>query len=222
MKPIILPLLGLILTLSILTGFTPRILPNVHGASGVLNPVTNWSPLGPREQNLVLKIYSQYSDSLDALADFGSGKLDIVDVPVSAASIPGVSCTNPEFVCTSPIGAQGDQYPALRGWDFSSVPPGTQSSIVSVANHGFQTGSGFWSLLNMRQLPDFDACKIPGAPSNCSVYQPGAGDETIRRSITQPPNGLAQLSPFLAHTPGEPEVLSLVYDSMPQVQPMTV
>ena len=64
-------------------------------------------------------------------------------------------------------------YYALNGWNFQQCPTSgtvgavcsnTDSSLVNVQGQGFSTGYGFWSLLNMRQ--------VPGSETLCSSSSP--------------------------------------------------
>jgi ABC-type transport system substrate-binding protein len=107
---------------------------------------------------------------------------------------------------TIPIYSKIDQFVGLNGWNFQ---PSTMSSLVSVLGHGLQ--AGFWSLLNMRQNPGF-------VPSN-SIYTPGGGSPNlIRRGFSQ---GTDSLSPFQALTVWDFEVISQVFDSMLELNPLT-
>lgn len=128
---------------------------------------------------------------------------------------------------TLPIYSGLNQYAALNGWNYQ---PSTASSLVSVQGHGFAGGSGFWSALNMRQLPGFDPCAAPGAPANCAIYKPGGcipspcapaspnNPDLIRRGLSTP---TSELTPFFAQNSAEIEILSLVYDSMLKANPAT-
>ncbi len=109
-------------------------------------------------------------------------------------------------VMTIPVFSQSLRFVALNGWNSQ---PATQSSLVGVLGHGFQTG--FWSLLNMRQKPGF----VPAHP----IYAPGGGSPNlIRRGFSQ---DVHKVSPFHALTVWDFEVLSQVYDSMLAVNPLT-
>jgi len=107
---------------------------------------------------------------------------------------------------TVPIYSKIDQFVALNGWNFQ---PSTASSLVSVLGHGLQ--AGFWSLLNMRQTP--------GYTPTSNLYVPGGGNPNlIRRAFSQPTDNL---SPFQALTVWDFEIISQVYDSMLQLNPLT-
>jgi len=111
-----------------------------------------------------------------------------------------------QTVMTIPIYSKIDQFVALNGWNFQ---PSTMSSLVSVLGHGLQ--AGFWSLLNMRQKPGY-------VPSS-NLYVPGGGNPNlIRRGFSQ---GTDNLSPFQALTVWDFEIISQVYDSMLQLNPLT-
>ncbi len=100
---------------------------------------------------------------------------------------------------------------ALNGWNFQGTSIPSRSSLVSVLGQGWEAGAGFWSLLNMRQLPFY----TPASPQ----YAPGGGNPSlIRRGFSQ---GTMNLSPFRALSFWETEVLSLVYDTLLQVNPLT-
>jgi hypothetical protein len=109
------------------------------------------------------------------------------------------------------LSSHGIKYAALNGWNFQNPANAlaSRSSLVNQLGHGFQPG--FWSLLNMRQVPGY-------MPSN-AAYTPGGGNpDIIRRSVTQT---LSRLSPFQARTPWELEIISLIYDSLLKVNPET-
>ncbi len=123
---------------------------------------------------------------------------------------------------TVPAFTRLDQFAANNGWNFEQCNGvscvNTQSSLVNVLGQGWNAGSGYWSLLNMRQVPGYNPC-TPGSPSNCASFAPGGGDpELIRRGISQ---DTAELSPFQAVTTHEFEILSLIFDSMLHANPYT-
>src|SRR6266516_8019246 len=111
-----------------------------------------------------------------------------------------------QTVMTIPIYSKIDQFVALNGWNFQ---PSTMSSLVSVLGYGLQ--AGFWSLLNMRQNPGY-------VPAN-NLYTPGGGNPSlIRRGFSQP---VDNLSPFQTLTVWDFEIISQVYDTMLQLNPLT-
>ncbi len=115
-------------------------------------------------------------------------------------------------VMTVPVFSPLIQFEALNGWNFQATGTPTRSSLVSALGTGFYAGSpgGFWSLLNMRQ--------VPGYVAN-SGFQPGGGDPNlIRRGLSQPINNP---SPFFAYTLSDFDVVNQVYDTMLQVNPLT-
>ena len=110
----------------------------------------------------------------------------------------------------TPIGV----YSALAGWDTQTACgcASSQSSLVPVLGNGFAAGSGYWSFLNMRQIPGF----VPSNPA----YKPGGGNpDLIRRGFSQ---DIDSLSPFNAYSPQDLEVISLIYDSLLQPNPLTL
>ncbi len=181
-----------------------------------------WSPFGPREENLTLKVYSSPQNMI---SDFNNGGIDL---PGTQASNPSVDCANPDFYCTPSL-PQGQRYMGLEGWDYQSVPPGTGSSLVSVSNQGFSTGWGFWPLLNMRQRTLCSDTPAPGCYTPTDVkYTPGCLNppsctsrdrELIRRGIPAPL--LHTGNPYTSNIPGDLEFLSLAYDSLLKVNPLT-
>ena len=115
---------------------------------------------------------------------------------------------------TVPIYTPVSVYTALNGWNTqvcSSCGP-LQSSLVPVLGNGFSAGNLYWSSLNMRQVPGY-------VPAN-AAYQPGGGNPNlIRRGFSE---DLANLSPFQAVTTHELEIVSLIYDTLLQTNPMTL
>jgi len=101
------------------------------------------------------------------------------------------------------------QFAELNGWNWQSIGGGTSSSLVVQKGHGTQTG--FWSLLNMRQVPGY-------TPAN-SIYTPGGGNPNlIRRGFSQDPD---TVNPYQANTIWDFEIISQVFDTMLQVNPET-
>jgi len=101
------------------------------------------------------------------------------------------------------------QFAALNGWNWQQTGGGQGSSIVVQKGHGTQTG--FWSLLNARQLPGY-------TPAS-SVYTPGGGNPNlIRRGFSQDPD---TLNPYQALTVWDFEVIGQVFDTLLQVNPET-
>ena len=113
------------------------------------------------------------------------------------------------------------RFAEMNGWNFQQCNGtpcvATQSSIVNTVADGTQFG--YWTLLNARQVPGYDPCTALGAPANCSSFSPGGGDPTlIRRGFTQ---DTGFLSPFIASTVWEFEIISQIFDSMLQSNPLT-
>jgi extracellular solute-binding protein (family 5) len=180
--------------------------------------ITYWSPFGPREEDLRIQVYST---NVSELAAFSAGAVDIPD-----QTIPSGNCTNADWFCTTPD-ILGNSYVALNGWNFQGTNWPTASSLVSVRAKGFGAGYGFWSLLNMRQVPGSQTLcvnGVPGSPPDCTVnssFVPGGGDmEFIRRGLLPGSNGLVSVNPFSATLTGELEVISLVYDTLLKVNPL--
>lgn len=117
---------------------------------------------------------------------------------------------------TDPAFTRIDQFLALNGWNFqqcSGSPSAcfSRSSLVNTLGRGFLAGYGYWSLLNMRQVPGY----VPPTPG----FAPGGGDpDLIRRGFSQ---DIFSMSPFQAYTNTEREIVSLLYDSLLQANPMT-
>ncbi len=86
--------LFLSLTLLMSTPATTPSLVRAVNQSGV----TDWSPNGPRQDNLVITVYSDFQTMFDA---FVAGKVDITDWNVQPGDISRF-CNNPDFFCTSP------------------------------------------------------------------------------------------------------------------------
>jgi len=118
-----------------------------------------------------------------------------------------------QTVMTIPVYSLLDQFVALNGWNYqqcTGVPcANTGASLVNVLGHGLQIG--YQTLLNMRTVPGY-------VPRN-SIYTPGGGTPgLIRRGFSQSTDNL---SPFQATTLWDFEVISQVYDSMLNLNPLT-
>lgn len=163
-----------------------------------------WSPYGPWEKNLNLTIYTSPTAAQSA---FTVGNLDILDVNTSANAF----CGNANFACTS---FNGNNYVALEGYDGQTSLVTVEPNDLYQCQGGFATGCGFWSMLNMRQMPNY----VPPNPS----FVPGGGNaELIRRSLTSA-NGVDGLNPFASGlNPADLETLSYVYDSLVKENPFT-
>src|SRR4029077_15015790 len=114
---------------------------------------------------------------------------------------------------TIPVYSAINQFAALNGWNYQQCTgtacANTGASLVSVLGHGFQIG--YQSLLNMRP--------VPGYVPTQSKYAPGGGTPgLIRRGFSQDTDNL---SPFQATTLWDFEVISQVYDSMLNLNPLT-
>ena len=108
-----------------------------------------------------------------------------------------------------PVYSRIDQFVELNGWNYQQIAPHTQSSIVNTLGAGTQTS--FYSLLNMRQVPGY-------VPAN-AIYKPGGGDPNlIRRGFSQ---DTSFLSPYIASTVWEFEIISQIFDSMLALNPLT-
>jgi ABC-type transport system substrate-binding protein len=105
-------------------------------------------------------------------------------------------------------------YTALNGWNnqVCSSCGVLQSSLVPVLGNGFSAGNLYWSSLNMRQVLGY-------VPANAN-YKPGGGNPNlIRRGFSE---DVFSLSPFQAITTHELEIVSLLYDSLLQTNPLTL
>jgi len=118
---------------------------------------------------------------------------------------------------TDPVFTRINQFLALEGWNFQQCRPFPspcffpQSSLVNTLGGGFGAGYGYWSLLNMRQVPGYTSPN-PG-------FSPGGGDpDLIRRGFSF---DTTNVGPFQAITTEETEIVSLIYDSMLQANPLT-
>src|SRR3989442_603078 len=101
------------------------------------------------------------------------------------------------------------QFAALNGWNWQQLGGGQGSSIAIQKGHGTQTG--FWSLLNARNVPGYTTAN--------AIYTPGGGNPNlIRRGFSQDPD---TLNPYQALTVWDFEIINQVFDSMLQVNPET-
>src|SRR5579864_69905 len=112
-----------------------------------------------------------------------------------------------------PVYSGVDTFVELNGWNFQqctgSPCANTQSSIVSTIGLGTETP--FAVMLNARQVPGY-------APSS-TTFTPGGGNPNlIRYGFSQT---TTQLSPFQYTTVWEANVVTLVFDSMLNVNPLT-
>jgi hypothetical protein len=112
-----------------------------------------------------------------------------------------------------PLITYDQQYVELNGWNFQQCTTPTctasQSSIVNSLFRGTQTG--YWTLLNARQ--------VPGHTASNPMFAPGGGDSNlIRRGFSDSTN---YLSPFMANGWDEVEVINMIFDSMLQANPLT-
>ena len=171
-------------------------------------PGANTPPASPQPNDYV-NFCSPQLDTVTSAGEFSGGPLfriatvealnDSIDVPVYS----GV-----------------DTFAELNGWNFQQCGTGTitgcantQSSIVNTKGAG--TEVPFWTLLNARQVPGY-------TPVN-SIYAPGGRTGTsdnglIRMGFSQT---TTQLSVFQYTTVWEANVVSEVYDSMLQINPLT-
>lgn len=101
------------------------------------------------------------------------------------------------------------QFAELNGWNWQGSGAGLSSSLVIQKGHGSQTG--FWSLMNMRQLPGY-------TPAS-GVFAPGGGNPNlIRRGFSQDPD---TINVYQATTVWDFEIIGQVFDSMVAVNPTT-
>lgn len=146
-------------------------------------------------------------DTLVATGEFSSSLANADSFFANAAVIAH------QTVMTIPVYSLVDQFVALNGWNYQQCTgtacQNTGASLVNVLGHGFQLG--YQTLLNMRPVPGY-------TPSR-SIYAPGGGTPgLIRRGFSQ---GTDNLSPFQATTLWDFEIISQVYDSMLQLNPLT-
>jgi hypothetical protein len=157
-------------------------------------------------QNYHLHCDPQYDTDSNA-AEFSSGGT------VTTALFNRVALDGFNTGMDVPVYSRIDQFVELNGWNFQQCTGSpcahTQSSIINTLGAGTQTG--FFSLLNMRQVPGY----VPGS----SVYTPGGGNPNlIRRGFSQ---DTGFLSPYIASTVWEFEILSQIMDSMLALNPLT-
>jgi len=122
-----------------------------------------------------------------------------------------------------PVFTDVNQIAVSNGWNFQqctgSPCVNTQSSIVNTLGGGAFAGAAYWTLLNAHQVPGYNPCSVSNPPSNCGQYAPGGGDPSlIRRGFSQT---VLNLSPFTATTPWESEIVTEIFDSMLQLNPLT-
>jgi len=122
-----------------------------------------------------------------------------------------------------PVYSQISSFVELNGWNFQQCTGtqcvNTQSSIVNTLGGGAFAGAAYWTLLNAHQVPGYNPCSVSNPPSNCGQYAPGGGDPSlIRRGFSQT---VLNLSPFTATTPWESEIVTEIFDSMLQLNPLT-
>jgi hypothetical protein len=112
-----------------------------------------------------------------------------------------------------------------NGWNFQQCPVSgnpcapTQASIVNTLGQGSLASGAYFTLLNARQVPGYNPCSVPGAPSNCASYAPGGGNPSLmRRGFSQ---DTTNLSPFTFNSVWEGDFLGIVFDTMLQQNPNT-
>jgi len=110
-----------------------------------------------------------------------------------------------------------------NGWNFQQCTGGscvnTQASIVNTKGFGTVAAGAYFTLLNARQVPGYNPCSVPGAPSNCASYAPGGGNSNlIRRGFSQ---DTSNFSPFTFNSVWEGDVISSIFDTMLQQNPST-
>ena len=117
------------------------------------------------------------------------------------------------------------QFAENNGWSFQQCPTqgvncaSSQSSIVNTLGFGTLASGAYFTMLNARQIPGYNPCAVPGAPSNCAAYSPGGGNPNfIRRGFSQ---DTFYLSPFTFNSVWEADFLSFVFDTMLQTAPST-
>lgn len=116
-------------------------------------------------------------------------------------------------VADVPVWSGVDTFVEQNGWNYQQCTgfrcANTQSSLVNTIGSG--TEVPFWSLLNARQVPNYNVTS--------SKYTPGAGDpNTLRFGFSQT---TAQLSLFQFTSVWEAAVIGEVYDSMLAINPLT-
>jgi len=157
-------------------------------------------------QNYHLWCNPQYDTDSNA-AEFSSGGA------VTTALFNRVALDGFNAGMDVPVYSRIDQFVELNGWNYQqctgTVCGNKQSSIVNTLGAGTQTA--FYSLLNMRQVPGYVAAN--------SIYTPGGGNPNlIRRGFSQ---DTGFLSPYIASTVWEFEIISQIFDSMLALNPLT-
>ena len=118
-----------------------------------------------------------------------------------------------------------DTFAENNGFNFQQCPSSggscvnTQSSIVDTLGIGTLAGGAYFTLLNARQVPGYNPCIVPAAPSNCASYAPGGGNPNlIRRGFSE---DTVNVSPFTFNSIWEADILASVFDTMLQTAPST-
>jgi hypothetical protein len=157
-------------------------------------------------QNYHLWCNPQYDTDSNA-AEFSSGG-SITTALFNRVAIDGFNAG-----MDVPVYSRIDQFVELNGWNYQqctgTVCGNKQSSIVNTLGAGTQTA--FYSLLNMRQ--------VPGYVAGQAIFNPGGGNPNlIRRGFSQ---DTSFLSPYIASTVWEFEVIAQIFDSMLATNPLT-
>ena len=125
-----------------------------------------------------------------------------------------------------PVFSFVDTFAENNGWNFQQCTGtgcvNTQSSIVNTLGFGTIAGTSYFSLLNFRQVPGYNPCTVPSAPSNCGNFWPGGGPSgtpgLLRRGFSQ---DTTDISPFTYNTAWEADIAFTVFDSMLELNPAT-
>jgi ABC-type transport system substrate-binding protein len=154
-------------------------------------------------------------DTFAGAGEFASS-LSLADQFFARAAAIGAS-----NVMDVPLFSGVDTFVELNGWNFQqctgSPCASSESSIVNTLGSG--TEQAYWTLLNARQVPGYNPCAVPDAPSSCAQYVPGGGDPTlIRRGFSQDTDNF---NPFQASSLWDFEVVSQIFDSMLRANPLT-
>lgn len=202
--------LAVVLSLTLIATL-PTTIAQVHTATQ--SPPTNWSPFGPREQNLVITVYGDFQTMFNA---FASGNIDITDWPLEPTSMS--LCSNPDSYCTSPTGSlqlfdlEINHFTPFLGIELQSSrtpPPPTVLLPVSTAP---ACSVGFGQLtVHLQNQENGNATVLDSLNKLTILNQPsGSPSATVNDAGGSTPMGTYSFPCILA---GTYKISSSVYDS---------
>ncbi len=144
----------LILSLTVLS-VLPITLPRVHAVSS--NGNNYWSAFGPRVDNLLYTVYTDFTGMFTA---FTSGSLDITDWPIQAGDLAGF-LGNPDFFVTSRQGDFGifqldinHQDPFLTvAWQVARTASGPGTTPATIGSPLFAPGTPSLTITSTCAIP---------------------------------------------------------------------